>query len=130
MVKREEPVRPPRRTNPDGTLLITVTPENIQIKMELARRSVALARSVEPHPDIGVLIIHLTNGERLVLSIEHLQGLGGATPDQLEKYELWDGGSGLNFPDVNADFWVPALARGVYGTRRWMIDLKKRLSSP
>ena len=56
----------PRPTNLDGTRILA-TPESRRLKMKLARRSVALARSVEPHPHIGALMIYLTNGERLVL---------------------------------------------------------------
>ena len=129
LVKRNEPVLRPRPTNPDGAL-VAVTPESIRLKVELARRSVALARSVQLHAAIGVLIVHLTHGERLVLPIEHLQGLVEAVPEQLEKYELLCGGLKIYFPDVNTGFWVPALARGVYGTSRWMNDLRTRLNSP
>lgn len=98
--------------------------------MERARRSVALARAVEPCSALGILVIHLINGQRLVLPIEHLQGLTGASPQQLRNHELCSSGVRLTFPDVNAQFWVPGLARGVYGSRRWMDDLKKRLNSP
>ena len=85
-----------------------------------------VAQSVEHIPGLNLLIVALSNHRRLVLPMEDLQGLEHATHQQLEKYELLGGGTGISFPMLDADFYVPALMEGAYGTRRWMAELGKK----
>jgi hypothetical protein len=61
-----------------------------------------------------------------VLPIEDLQGLGNATHAQIQNYELLGHGTGISFPDLDVDLYVPALIEGVYGNRRWMAQLGKK----
>jgi Protein of unknown function (DUF2442) len=84
------------------------------------------ARTVEHIPDLNLLIVGLSNGRRLVLPIEDLQGLGKATPKQIQNYELLGRGTGISFPDIDVDLYVHALIEGVYGNRRWMAQLGKK----
>jgi hypothetical protein len=70
--------------------------------------------------------VELTNGRRLALPIEDLQGLENATAKQLRNIELFGLGTGITFPDIDAGFYVPALIEGVYGNRRWMAELGKK----
>ncbi len=85
-----------------------------------------LAQTVEHIPDLNLLIVGLSNGRRLVLPIEDAQGLGTATHKQLQNYELLGCGTGISFPDLDVDLYVPALIEGVYGNRRWMAQLGKK----
>jgi hypothetical protein len=71
-------------------------------------------------------MVRMTNGRRLVLPIEDLQGLENATTKQLQNIEILGRGTGINFPDIDAGFYVPSLIEGVYGNRRWMSELGKR----
>jgi hypothetical protein len=82
-----------------------------------------LAQSVEYVPKLKLLIVGLSNGRRLVLPMEDVQGMGGATKKQLQNYELLGRGTGISFPDIDVDLYVPALIEGVYGNRRWMAQL-------
>ncbi len=75
---------------------------------------------------LNLLIVGLSNGRRLVLPIEDLQGLGGATQKQIQNYELLGHGTGISFPEIDVDLYVPALIEGVYGNRRWMAELGKK----
>jgi hypothetical protein len=61
-----------------------------------------------------------------VIPIEDLQGLRNSTNDQLKKFELLGRGTGISFPDLDVDLYVPALIEGVYGNRRWMGMLGRR----
>ncbi len=79
-----------------------------------------VAQTVTYLRDLRVLYIALSNGRRLFLPIEDLQGLEGASDEQLANCKVEGLGTGINFPDLDADFHVPALIGGVYGTRRWM----------
>jgi len=85
-----------------------------------------LARKVEHVPAWRLLVVELTNGRRLALPVEDIQGLDGATHKQLRNYELLGRGTGISFPDLDVDLYVPALIEGVYGNRRWMAQLGRR----
>jgi hypothetical protein len=90
------------------------------------RKHEPLAQSVEHVPDLNLLIVGLTNGRRLVLPMEDIQGLEKATAAQIRNHELLGGGTGICFPDIDVDLYVPALIEGVYGNRRWMAQLGKK----
>lgn len=81
------------------------------------------AQTVEHIPALNLLIVGLSNRRRLVLPIEDLQGLGNATHEQIQNYELLGRGTGISFPELDVDLYVPALIEGVYGNRRWMAQL-------
>src|ERR1700684_2171809 len=85
-----------------------------------------LAQTVEHNQTLHILIVGLSNGRRLVLPVEELQGLEGATHKQLQNYELPGRGTGISWPNLNADLYVPSLIEGRYGTRRWMADLGRK----
>lgn len=84
------------------------------------------ARTVEHIPALNLLIVGLSNQRRLVLPIEDVQGLDNATHEQIENYELLGHGTGISFPELDVDLYVPALIEGVYGNRRWMAQLGKK----
>jgi hypothetical protein len=104
---------------------VATTDAEIDRALQAAKllRNEPLARRVEHIPRLNLLIVTLSNHRRLVLPIEDLQGLGGATHQQLQHHELLGGGTGISFPDLDVDLYVPALIEGVYGNRRWMAQL-------
>jgi hypothetical protein len=85
-----------------------------------------VALTVEHIPRLNLLIVGLSNGRRLVLPVEDVQGLDSATHKQFQNYELLGRGTGIHFPDLDVDLYVPALIEGVYGNRRWMAQLGKK----
>jgi hypothetical protein len=85
-----------------------------------------MAKTVKHIQKLNVLIVGLSNGRRLVLPVEDLQGLEGATHKQLQNYELLGGGAGIHWEDLDADLYVPALIEGRFGTKRWMAELGRR----
>jgi len=84
------------------------------------------AQTVEHIPALKLLIVGLRNGRRLVLPIEDVQGLGNATHRQIQNCELLGRGTGISFPELDVDLYVPALIERVYGNRRWMAQLGKK----
>jgi hypothetical protein len=72
---------------------------------------------------LDLLILHMSDGHRCVLPREDLQGLQGATREQISKVEILGRGTGLHWPALDVDLYVPALLKGIYGTRQWMSDL-------
>jgi hypothetical protein len=107
-----------------------VTTADAEIESALERAKIHArdprAETVEHIPDLKLLIVGLSNGRRLVIPIEDLQGLGNATHEQLQNYELLGRRTGISFPDLDVDLYVPALIEGVYGNRRWMAQLGRK----
>jgi len=81
--------------------------------------------SVEYRPGRGLdlLILQMSDGHRCVLPREDLQGLQGATSEQIATVEILGNGTGLRWPSLDVDLYVPALLRGIYGTRQWMAQI-------
>jgi hypothetical protein len=107
---------------------VVTTDAEIEAALEKAKahENDPRAQTVEHIPDLNLLIVGLSNGRRLVLPIEDLQGLGKAAHKQLQNYELPGRGTGISFPDLDVDLYVPALIEGVYGNRRWMAQLGRK----
>jgi len=107
---------------------VVTTDAGIEAALEKAKLhdSDPRALTVEHVEGLNLLIVRLSNGRRLVLPIEDLQGLTNATHEQIQNYELLGRGTGIGFPELDADLYVPALIEGVYGNRRWMAQLGKK----
>jgi hypothetical protein len=82
-----------------------------------------VAESVRYISSHDIYVVGLSNGERLVLQREKLQGLQTATKMQLAKVEIEMLGTALSWPDLDVDLYVPALLKGVFGTKKWMSEL-------
>ncbi len=67
-----------------------------------------LADLVEFEYEKRLLILHLSNGRRLALPLEDIQGLGTATREQLEEYDLQEG-RGIEWPSLRVAHRVEGL---------------------
>ena len=67
----------------------------------------------------------LSNGIQVAIPRVLLQGLEHAKPEQLRKIEIEGPGSGLHWPALGIDHYIPALLDGVFGTHQWMSELGK-----
>ena len=74
--------------------------------------------------DLVVLV--LSNGIQVAIPRVLLQGLEDAEPEQLRQIEIEGPGSGLHWPALGIDHYVPGLVGGVFGTREWMSELGKK----
>jgi hypothetical protein len=70
-----------------------------------------------------LVTLYLDDGVRVSIPRQHLQGLQGATALQLSKIQLVGGGTGLRWPRLDVDHYVPGLLNHVFGTRHWMSQL-------
>jgi hypothetical protein len=68
----------------------------------------------------GRVIVDLTNGCTFAFPARALQGLGGARDEDLAWVEVLGDGFGLHWEALDADFTVPGLLMGLFGTRAWM----------
>jgi hypothetical protein len=109
---------------------VLTTDAEIDRAIERAKRLRAepLVAEIEYRPGTGLdlFILKLTDGRRRVLPREELQGLQSGTREQFARVEIVGGGTGLHWPDLDADLYVPALLRGIYGNKLWMAKIGKR----
>lgn len=68
----------------------------------------------------GRVVITLSTGIELGLLPRDVEGLAGASAEQLRAIEIKVAGLGIHFPRLDADLSLPALLDGVLGSRRWM----------
>ena len=68
----------------------------------------------------GRVVITLSTGIELGLAPRNVEGLAGASVEDLRVVEVDGLGLGIHFPKLDADLYVPALLEGVLGSRRWM----------
>lgn len=66
------------------------------------------------------IIIRLTSGIELGLAPHDVQGLESASADDLAEIEVEAFGTGIHFPRLDADLYVPALIEGILGSKSWM----------
>jgi hypothetical protein len=81
--------------------------------------------AVEYRPGAGLdlLILKLSDGRREIIPREDLQGLENATREQVAQVEILGKGTGLHWPELNVDHYVPGLLKHIYGTKRWMAEI-------
>lgn len=68
----------------------------------------------------GRVVITLSTGVELGLAPRTVEGLAGASAEDLRVAEIESDGLGIHFAKLDADLYVPALLEGVLGSRRWM----------
>ena len=68
----------------------------------------------------GRIVIDLTNGCLFAFPARALQGLAQASDTELAAVEVQGAGHGLHWETLDADFTVPGLLMGLFGTRAWM----------
>ena len=64
--------------------------------------------------------IQLSSNLHVSFSPRDAQGLGEATPSQLQEIEISPSGFGIHFPKLDADLYLPAILQGFLGSRKWM----------
>jgi hypothetical protein len=69
-------------------------------------------------------VLRMDNGVTVMIPRSLLQGLTGAKPDALSRIELLGNGTGLYWPDLDVAHSVTGLLAGVYGSEKWMKQLR------
>lgn len=70
-----------------------------------------------------LITLRLADDIRVSIPRKKLQGLQQATPAQLSKIRLLGRGTGLHWPELDVDHYVPGLLNHVFGTARWMAEI-------
>ena len=87
------------------------------------RASEPRATSVKFDATSERLVIELSNGCTFALPSQLIEGLAGATANQIKRVEILGSGYSLHWPELDIDITVPALLSGVFGTRAHMARL-------
>jgi hypothetical protein len=66
------------------------------------------------------VIVRLTTGIEIAFAPRDVEGLHHASAADLKSIEVEAFGLGIRFPTLDADLYVPALLKGVLGSKRWM----------
>jgi hypothetical protein len=98
-----------------------------------AVRASVLAEATEPRAKSARydrrakrIVVELVNGATFIFPPELAQGLAGASPDDLGKVQVTPSGAGLRWPSLDADFSLPGLMMGVFGSPAWMRELARK----
>ncbi len=86
------------------------------VRLSRARFHAVAARYIKAR---ALVEIELENGSFYSFPPSLTQTLQDARPDQLDQIEVVGGGTGLYFPKLDADLYVPALIEGVFGSKAW-----------
>lgn len=107
-------------------MAVQIGDKQIQAAISRSKREMKdeiVATDVRYIPRVDAFELVLSNGTRAIYPREQLQGLQRGTRKQFSNVELVGGGSGLHWPDLDADLLVEGLLHGVYGTKQWMSQL-------
>ena len=106
--------------------------DKLKEQIARARRAAAEADATEPRVESvrydresNRVVIDLKNGATFIIPVSMMEGLAGATAADLEQIEVTPSRAGLRWEKLDADFSVPALLRGVFGSKAWMSELGK-----
>lgn len=80
----------------------------------------------KPGPGLDLLILKLSNGHRHIIPREDMQGLQKATSEHIATVEIIGGGTGLHWPTLHVDHYLPNLLRRVYGTKQWLAEIGRK----
>lgn len=86
----------------------------------------ARATSVRFDRSSGLIVISLKNGAFFSFPPTLVQGLGEATPEDLDDVWLDASGSSVHWDRLDADFNITGLVAGIFGTKVWMSQLGRK----
>ena len=96
-------------------------------RLEQASQSRATAARYDARKRL--IVVELANGSSFAFPPSLAQGLGDARAADLSVIEVTPLGSGLHWPNLNADLTVEGLLAGLFGSRNWMRSHAARAGS-
>jgi hypothetical protein len=109
---------------------LDLTEETLNNEIVEARTAAGMSDASEPRAQAAYydlntdrIVIELRNGATFLFPPELVQGLGGASPDNLKNVEVTPSGEGLHWEQLDVDMSIPALMVGIFGTKAWMAEL-------
>jgi hypothetical protein len=100
------------------------------IKMAVMQQYEPRAASARYDRRLDRVVVELTNGCTFAFPPRLAQGLEGASDEELSQVEVLGAGYGLHWEALDADFTVPGLLAGIFGTGAYMARRAGRATSP
>jgi hypothetical protein len=88
------------------------------------------AKSARYDAKSGRIVIDLKNGSTFAFPARLAEGLEHATDAELAEVEVLGEGYGLHWETLDADYSVPGLLAGIFGTQRYLAQRAGRAISP
>ena len=105
-----------------------------EVEYEAATERGRVSFETEPHAKsarydrrTGMVVVELYNGCTFAFPPRQCQDLEDATDDELAEVEIIGWGFGLHWETRDADFTVPGLMAGRFGTAKFMEKHRQRL---
>ena len=73
--------------------------------------------------EAGRFHVALNNGCMFAFPVQHVDGLAGAKVAHLKGVKVEASGLGLHWPHLDVDLYVPAVVKGLLGSRQWMAQI-------
>jgi hypothetical protein len=83
------------------------------------------AKSATYDPKTRRVIIELLNGCVFIVPVDLMQGLRGASDEDLADFSLMPRGFDLHWHKLDAQFTIFGLMQGLFGTKPWMEELEQ-----
>ncbi len=94
-----------------------------------ARQNEPRASAVRYDAATRRIVISFATGTEMIVPVHLLEGLAGATDDQIAEVELLGAGYGLHWETLDVDLTVPGIVMGVFGTAKWMAKIAGQTKS-
>jgi len=118
-----------RKCMPKSKAMVVTTDQEIDAALARSRKFTAAERRVvraEYEKDDDLLTLYLDDGVRVSIPRTSLEGLQKAKPAELSRIQILGRGTGLHWPLLDVDHYVPGLLNHIFGTSRWMAELGRR----
>jgi hypothetical protein len=104
-----------------------------KVEIAQARTAAAMSDASEPRAEaahynlnLNRIVVELRSGATFLFPPELVQGLAGASPDNVKNVEVTPSGEGLHWKQLDVNMSIPALMVGIFGTKAWMAELGSR----
>jgi Protein of unknown function (DUF2442) len=110
-----------------------ISKEELEAQFAQAKAASLEADAVEPRAKSvsfdqcsGLIVIALKNGAFFSFPPDLVQGLRGASAEDLSDIWLDTPGSSVHWDRLDADFSIAGLVAGLFGTKAWMAELGRK----
>jgi len=84
------------------------------------RRASGYAVSVRYDRRSGRVVVRMSTGIEIRFPAYLVEGLSGASPEDLAKIEISPSGLGLHWPSLDVDLYLPGVIAGQFGSTRFL----------
>ncbi len=107
--------------------------EELNDQINQARLAAEIADLSEPRARFAYyerhnnqIIVELRLGASFLFPPDLVQGLAGASPEDLMEVEVTPSGEGLHWEKLDVDLSIPSLMLGIFGSPAWMAELTNK----